>query len=938
MRQSLRSWSLSIALVTAFAACNETPVELPQPTTISISQATLAMTLTNTFQLSAQVLDQKGAIMTTVAVAWSSDSPTNTVSATGFVTAGSVGAAIITARVGTVTATTAVTVVSPTILIEPRSVQMYANQNQALALKMVGAGGQDMSGAMNVQWVVLDQSVATLNTALSTSATVTARAIGTTKVIAAINATGGKADTINVTVVQDSRGLVKTLNIVPDTVTFDATQNTVSNPMEFEYRVVDGNGTEQCRNGNALGFRYNTGMITTVGLSANAGGATCRIRITAITGVPGGSWLYASINSVTDSVFVIMNRIVYNAGFTTLPVASTIRAGDTVTYAVTVVNEANVAAPGVSIGFDVTGGTLSARSVATDAAGVATVKWYLPTRTFAGALIPAAGTGTHVINAQMEFPSGATGPFLGPATVVLPGPSVRVMLLGNFSTTAVSPVAAVDTLFPTSGTQCTAATCTQSMPLGLSTATAPAVQNLRLNAQSFDRFGNPRTTAVTFSSNDPAARNGSTVNGTQMFTTLQGDRVRTDTVTAVDGTGSASIEIKWTAGSQGVFQTTVVANNIYTGQVNINTGLVGIPGDTLVYNGGSGAAAYPTKTLRADTMAFAWTNGGNIDVGLVASGGSNSGAPVSGLPAINRASAIWGYAGFETAFGVASAAGAGGIVFLSDRDATKNANTGAQDLGVTATAYTRAAGSFITDGFVVGQKVVASGFGTAANNGVSTVTAVAALTLTVTKAPVLVVEAADAVANNVIAASNTAGATNPSIWDLYIRDRGANTVTKVTNTSADSTQIRYRGISINGLRVLIVSDNFVAGGGIPARPSQVYEVALQGGAITSVTNNSNAGLVYRHAQFDPGGSKIYLDVNDNGNHEIIEKSGAVFTVLKATGVNPAVNTDVGASFDPASGATTLGFLNGNIIQRFTLPSGGSTNGRTLVQYFTWIIR
>src|SRR5690606_20075298 len=45
--------------------------------------------------------------------------------------------------------------------------------------------------------------------------------------------------------------------------------------------------------------------------------------------------------------------------------------------------------------------------------------------------------------------------------------------------------------------------------------------------------------------------------------------------------------------------------------------------------------------------------------------------------------------------------------------------------------FTRAAGSFVTDGWTVGQSGISSGFATAANNGYFVVTAVAATTLTI---------------------------------------------------------------------------------------------------------------------------------------------------------------------------------------------------------------
>jgi hypothetical protein len=68
--------------------------------------------------------------------------------------------------------------------------------------------------------------------------------------------------------------------------------------------------------------------------------------------------------------------------------------------------------------------------------------------------------------------------------------------------------------------------------------------------------------------------------------------------------------------------------------------------------------------------------------------------------------------------------------------------TGGTSLSATATGYARASGSFITNGFVPGLQINASGFTNAANNGLSTITAVTATTLTVTKVGGTVAEAA----------------------------------------------------------------------------------------------------------------------------------------------------------------------------------------------------
>jgi hypothetical protein len=58
--------------------------------------------------------------------------------------------------------------------------------------------------------------------------------------------------------------------------------------------------------------------------------------------------------------------------------------------------------------------------------------------------------------------------------------------------------------------------------------------------------------------------------------------------------------------------------------------------------------------------------------------------------------------------------------------------TGLVSLAATATGYTRASGSFLDDGFRVGMEIEAAGFAQAACNGTSVITAVTALTMTVT--------------------------------------------------------------------------------------------------------------------------------------------------------------------------------------------------------------
>ena len=69
------------------------------------------------------------------------------------------------------------------------------------------------------------------------------------------------------------------------------------------------------------------------------------------------------------------------------------------------------------------------------------------------------------------------------------------------------------------------------------------------------------------------------------------------------------------------------------------------------------------------------------------------------------------------------------------------ATTGSANLSATATGYARTTGSFVTDGFRVGHTITASGFSNSTNNGRSVVTAVTATALTVTKTGGTVAEA-----------------------------------------------------------------------------------------------------------------------------------------------------------------------------------------------------
>lgn len=89
--------------------------------------------------------------------------------------------------------------------------------------------------------------------------------------------------------------------------------------------------------------------------------------------------------------------------------------------------------------------------------------------------------------------------------------------------------------------------------------------------------------------------------------------------------------------------------------------------------------------------------------------------------------------------------------------------TGSTSLSVTTTGYARTAGSFITDNFVVGQEIAASGFTTAANNGQGVITAVSALALTVDAYTVTAAPTGYTVAARVLAVEAAAGGRTISV-------------------------------------------------------------------------------------------------------------------------------------------------------------------------------
>ncbi len=131
-------------------------------------------------------------------------------------------------------------------------------------------------------------------------------------------------------------------------------------------------------------------------------------------------------------------------------------------------------------------------------------------------------------------------------------------------------------------------------------------------------------------------------------------------------------------------------------------------------------------------------------------------------------------------------------------------DTGVQSLSAAVGSFTRASGSFVTDGFVIGDIVTASGFASAGNNGRFLVTNVVALTLTVTplQGQTMAVDSA-AAGRQVIGRANVAtGQTRRSFTiERYFADI----------QSADKPYHRFTGVEVNSMELQIAANAMTKG-------------------------------------------------------------------------------------------------------------------------------
>ena len=169
------------------------PPDPPRPTTIGISPATARLiALGATIQLSAQVRDQNGRVMTGMDPSWSSaDTTIATASMTGLVTAVGTGVTTVTAMAGEAAGQATVTVTQSVdaVVVSPATATLAPGDTLRLTAEAFDENGHRVEGA-EFTWSSGDVSVATVDSA----GLVRARLRGDATITGQIGTIAGTAD------------------------------------------------------------------------------------------------------------------------------------------------------------------------------------------------------------------------------------------------------------------------------------------------------------------------------------------------------------------------------------------------------------------------------------------------------------------------------------------------------------------------------------------------------------------------------------------------------------------------------------------------------------------------------------------------------------------------------------------------------------------------
>ena len=446
-RQRLLLFLSAIAAVTLWTyACGDGTTEPtpdpPRPTTVTVSPATAELAaLGATVQLSAQVQDQNGQVMSGATVTWaSSATAVATVDASGLVTAAANGTATITATAGQASGSATVTVaqVVSSVAVAPAEANFAAlGDTLRLTAEAFDANGHAVAGA-EFSWGTSDDSVA----AVDATGLVTAAGNGTVTITAtAGEASGSAAVTVeqvvsSVTVAPAEANLAAlgdTLRLTAEA--FDANGYAVAGT-EFSWGTNDaavaavdasglvtamanGTATITATSGEASGSTAVTvaqevSSVTVAPAETNFGALGDTLRLTAQAfdanghAVAGAEFSWESSDSTVATVDASGLVTTMARGSVTITATSGSVSGSAIVSVAQVVRAVAVTPDTATV---VEGDTLRIAATATDANGqaVAEVQFAWASGDTAVALVDASGLVTGVGTGQAEVAATAAG-------------------------------------------------------------------------------------------------------------------------------------------------------------------------------------------------------------------------------------------------------------------------------------------------------------------------------------------------------------------------------------------------------------------------------------------------------------------------------------------------------------------------------------------------
>lgn len=228
---------------------------------VTVTPATASLLAGGTQQLSASARDASGSVLTGRPVTWSSSAPgVATVSATGLVTAVSVGAATITATVEGQTGTAAITVTPipvASVAVSPATATITVGIPQQLSAIARDAAGNILTGRP-VTWNSGNTNIATVSA--------TGLVTGVTPGVAVITATSeGRTGTAVLTVIPVAVASV-TLSPATATLLLGATQQLTTTVRDPAGNVLTGRAVSWASGNTAVATVSASGMVTAAGL------------------------------------------------------------------------------------------------------------------------------------------------------------------------------------------------------------------------------------------------------------------------------------------------------------------------------------------------------------------------------------------------------------------------------------------------------------------------------------------------------------------------------------------------------------------------------------------------------------------------------------------------------------------------------------------------